>query len=377
MALGSSNNRGKDKIRYAVVGLGHFAQNAVLPAFVHAKKNAELVALISDDQTKLKKLSKKYGVEHTAHYDELEACLKRAEADAVYIVLPNTLHREFTVRAARAGVHVLCEKPMAVTEAECKQMIRACQQAKVKLMIAYRLHFDRANLSAIEAIRSGKIGEPRIFNSVFTQQVVEGNIRLRRDTGGGTAYDIGVYCINAARYLFGAEPTEVFATTANNGEERFTEVEEMTSCVLRFPGDRLATFTCGFGASNVSAYQVVGTAGDLKMDPAYSYEGDLKQTITIKGKSRERTFPKHDMLAAELLYFSDCVLNDREPETSGREGLIDVQIIRAIYKSAQTGRTVKITIKEQDAQPKPSQEITRPAGGKPELVKAVSPSGEK
>jgi len=187
----------KRKIRYAVIGQGYIAQGAVLPAFAHANKNSELVALISDDRLKLKKLSRDYGVECIAGYDEYDALMASGEVDAVYIALPNHLHLTYTQRAARAGVHVLCEKPMAVTEAECEQMVRVCKKQGVKLMIAYRLHFEKANLTAVDIVKSGKLGEPRIFNSTFTMQVRDtDNIRLREETGGGVLYDIGVYCIN-------------------------------------------------------------------------------------------------------------------------------------------------------------------------------------
>lgn len=366
----------KQKIRYAVVGLGYIAQVAVLPAFENAKKNSELAALVSDDAEKLAKLSRKYKVKQTFTYDEYDQLLRSGEIDAVYIALPNHLHNEYTIRAARAGVHVLCEKPMAVTDMECIEMIRACDENKVKLMIAYRLHFDKANLAAIEVIRSGKIGEPRVFNSVFTMQVTdEDNIRLKSSTGGGTVYDIGIYCINAARYLFQAEPTEVIAATANSGDARFTEVEEMASAVLRFPEDRLASFTCSFGAADVSAYEVVGTEGSLRMDPAYEYAGDLKYTIKIKGKERERTFPKHDQFGPELLYFSNCILNNEEPEPSGREGLADIRIVQAIYESAETKRPVRLQL-ARDVYPDQSQEINKPPVKEPELVKAASPSGD-
>jgi glucose-fructose oxidoreductase len=176
----NSSSRGKRKIRYAVVGLGYISQIAVLPAFAHAAKNSELAALVSDDSEKLKKLGRKYRVGRLHRYDEYDALLASGEVDAVYIGLPNHLHHEYTLRAARAGIHVLCEKPMAVTVEECEDMIRACQASNVKLMIAYRLHFEEANLMAIEIANSGRIGELRIFDSVFTNQVEEGNIRLRQ-----------------------------------------------------------------------------------------------------------------------------------------------------------------------------------------------------
>ncbi len=378
MAEKTKNGRQKRKVRYAVVGLGYFAQMAILPAFAHARKNSELAALISDDKTKQKKLGTRYGVEYRGSYDEFENCLKEADIDAVYIATPNSLHREFTVRAARAGVHVLCEKPMAVTEKECKEMIRACSKNQVKLMIAYRLHFEKGNLSAMDLVQSGKLGDPRIFNSVFTMQVKdENNIRIRREMGGGTVYDIGVYCINAARYLFSSEPIELSAMTANNGESRFSEVEEMATVMMRFPEDRLANFVCSFGGTDEGSYEVIGTQGTLRMDPAYEYADELKQEIRIKGKKRERTFPKRDQVAPEILYFSDCILNNQDPEPSGLEGLIDVQIVRAIYRSAQTGKPIKLNLNGRDRYPDLRQEIRRSPMKKRELVKAVSPGGKK
>ena len=184
------------------------------------------------------------------------------------------MHRDYTVRACRAGIHVLCEKPLAVSESDCEEMINAAAENGVKLMTAYRLHFEQANMKAVEIAQSGKLGELRAFNSVFTMQVKDGDIRLQKDLGGGTLYDIGIYCINAARYLFQDEPIEVFGFSANNGEKRFKEVDEMFSAILRFPDERLASFTTSFGASDVSAYQIVGTEGDLRVDPAYEFAAD-------------------------------------------------------------------------------------------------------
>jgi predicted dehydrogenase len=358
-----------------VVGLGHIAQRAVLPAFAHATRNSELAALVSDDPLKLRKIGRKYGVAARFDYAGFDECL-HSGIDAVYIALPNHLHREYTERAARAGVNVLCEKPMALTEEDCRAMIRAAERGGVKLMVAYRLHFESANLSALEAVKSREIGEPRIFNSVFTMQVQDGNIRVRRQTGGGTLWDIGIYCVNAARYLFRDEPEEAFAYTANNGEKRFREVEEMTTAVLRFPKQRLASFTCSFGAADVSAYQVVGTKGDVRVDPAYEYAGELRSVVTVDGKKRTREYAKRDQFAPELLHFSDCVLTGRDPQPGGREGLADVRIIRALYRSAQTGRPVRLGGFDTPPRPTLAKEERRPAVRKRDLVHAKSASGD-
>ncbi|HEV8178031.1 MAG TPA: Gfo/Idh/MocA family oxidoreductase [Gemmatimonadales bacterium] len=366
---------GQKKVRYAVVGLGHIAQVAVLPAFAHAE-NSEVAALISDDPEKLEKLGRRYKVKARFSYDQFEECLAGDLVDAVYIALPNHLHREYTERAARAGVHVLCEKPLAVTEEDCLAMIQACEENGVKLMTAYRLHFEEANLKAIELVQSGRLGDPRLFDSVFTMQVKEGDIRLNpRELGGGPLYDIGVYCINAVRNLYGAEPMEVMAFSANNGERRFQQCEEMTTAILRFPGrERLASFTCSFNGADVGTYRVVGTKGELVMDPAYEYAEELTQRVTIDGRTRERTFAKRDQFAPELISFSECILTGAAPEPSGWEGFADVRVIRALYRSAETGQPVTLPPFTKEDRPSLAQEIRRPAVRKPNLVNTEAPS---
>jgi glucose-fructose oxidoreductase len=356
------------------VGLGHIAQIAVLPAFKHASRNSELTALFSADPKKLKAVGRKYRVPLVGSYEDYDACLREGKIDAVYIAEPNSLHRDFTVRAAKAGVHVLCEKPLAVTEQECRTMIEACRRNRVKLMTAYRLHFERSNLEAIKVVQSGKLGEPRYFNSIFSMQARAGNIRLKKNMGGGTLYDIGIYCINAARYLFKAEPIEVTAFTAKNGEKRFGEVEEMAAATLRFPGDRLASFICSFGAADAGSYEVVGTKGRLRMQNAYEYVMPVTMEVTIDEKTQTREFGKRDQFAAELLYFSDCVLKNREPEPSGIEGLDDVRIIEALYRSAKTGKPVTLSRLRKSRRPSLRQEIRRPAIRKPQVVRAPAPT---
>lgn len=363
------------KIRYAVVGQGYISQIAVLPAFANAGANSKLTALVSDDPVKLKKLSRKYKVDHVYDYDGYDECLASGNIDAVYIALPNSMHREYAVRAARAGIHVLCEKPMAVTTKECRAMIQAADSHGVQLMIAYRLHFEPVNLKAMEIVRSGKLGEPRIFNSVFCMQVAPGNTRLRGDLDGGTLYDIGIYCINAARYLFQDEPIEVLAMKGGGDERRFQEVEEMTGALLRFPEDRLAAFTCSFGAAKASMYEIIGDKGRLRVEPAYEQAGSLGLRMMVGKRQHEQRFPESDQFSPELLYFSDCILKGRRPEPSGKEGLIDVRIIQALYRSAVTGRAVKLDPPQRRRRPGRQQKIRRPAIKKPPLIHATPPSG--
>jgi predicted dehydrogenase len=365
-------SRKRDPIRYAVVGLGHIAQVAVLPAFKHAKRNSRLVAVVSDDRTKRREISRQYGLEHSCSYDEYEECLR--QVDAVYIALPNSQHAEYTIRAARVGVHVLCEKPMAVTVEECERMIQACAAGRVKLMIAYRLHFEEVNLDAVDLVRRGRIGEPKYFNSSFSMTVRRGDIRTKRAYGGGTLYDIGVYCINASRYLFRAEPKEVMAISVNSGASALAEIDESTAAILRFDGERVASFVTSFNAHDVAEYRIVGTKGQLHVDPAYEYAEGLAYTLEVNGKTQRKRIGKRDQFAPELLHFSDCILNDRTPEPSGEEGLQDVRIVQALYESAETGKPVQLPPFRDAKRPTGKQRIVRPGIRKPRLVKVQSAS---
>jgi glucose-fructose oxidoreductase len=360
------------RIRYAVVGLGHIAQVAVLPAFAHTRRNSVLAALVSDSPRKLAALSKQYGGVARFSYDQYEDCLE--QVDAVYIALPNSMHAEYTIRAAKAGVHVLCEKPMATTVEECRRMIEACRAHDVKLMIAYRLHFEEINLRAVELVRRGRIGDPKFFNSSFSMRVRKGNIRTRSEVGGGTLYDIGVYCINAARYLFRGEPTEVVAVSVNSGAARTAQIDESTGALLRFDGDRVAAFITSFNAADVASYRVVGTKGHLHVDPAYEYAEGLGYELTVNGKTTRARIGRRDQFAPQLLYFSDCICHDRVPEPSGEEGLQDVRIVEALYESARLGRAVKVPRFRPARRPTWRQLIVRRPVRKPGLVGVKSGS---
>jgi glucose-fructose oxidoreductase len=356
-------------VRYAVVGLGHIAQAAVLPAFAHAR-NSRLAALVSGDARKRAQLSKKYRVPAFS-YDQYEECLGQVEA--VYIALPNSMHAEYTIRAANAGVHVLCEKPLAVTVAECERMIEACESANVKLMTAYRLHFEPLSLKAIDLVRRGKIGEPKFFTSTFSMRVKPGNVRTERELGGGTLYDLGVYCINAARHLFGTEPTQVFAYSVNAAGSKLPEIDESTAAVLRFDGERVGTFVTCFNAADTGFYVIAGTKGSLCLDPAYEYAEPLAYELTVDGKTTTKQGAKRDQFAPELVHFSDCIRRNREPEPSGREGMQDVRIVQALYESALTGAPIDVPRYVESERPSRRQEMRRPPVREPKLVKAEQP----
>ena len=359
-------------IRYGIIGLGHIAQVAMLPAFAHARRNSRLTALVSDDPKKRGLVGRKYRIDKTYGYDDYDACLE--EVDAVYIALPNSMHAEYTIRAAEAGVHVLCEKPMAVTADECERMIEACRAHRTKLMIAYRLHFEEINLAVIDLVRKNRIGSPKFFNSSFSLTVREGDIRTDKELGGGTLYDIGVYCINAARHIFRAEPKEVMAISVNSGSSKLAEIDESTGALMRFDGERVAAFVTSFNAADVGSYRIVGTKGQIRVDPAYEYAEGLSYELTLDGKTTRKKIGKRDQFAPELLYFSDCILRDRDPEPSGEEGLQDVRIVTALYESAETGKAVQLPPYRPAKQPTGQQRIRRPGISKPELVHTKSAS---
>jgi predicted dehydrogenase len=361
-------------IRYAVVGLGHIAQVAVLPAFKNARTNSELSALVSGDKKKLFELSSKYGVEHIYSYDQYHECLQSGLVDAVYIALPNHLHKQYVSAALREHIHVLCEKPLGLTTADCKAMIQEADKSGAKFMVAYRLHFDEANLNLMRLGQSGRLGDLRIVHSLFTQQVRKGDTRLDPTVGGGPLPDIGIYCINAARYVYQAEPIEVLAMQLKNKDPRFRRVEEMDGALLRFPEDRLACFVCSFGASDRADIDVVGTKGSVRLESAYEYAVGMKEIIRIGEHMKIHRYPAHDQFAPQLQYFSNCILRNQEPEPSGFEGMLDVAIIEALQRSARSGRPVKVEVSSKRNRPTLKQMRRMPLPRKPPQVRVKSPT---
>jgi predicted dehydrogenase len=373
MARKSSREKSDRQVGYAVIGLGHIAQSAVLPAFAHAR-NSRLVALVSGDPEKRQKLSRRYRCDA---YDtrDLDDVLDRPDVDAVYIAEPNDKHVDFVVRCAKEGVHVLCEKPLGVSEEECRRMIEAARESGVKLMTAYRLHFEPANLEVIRLIEKGRIGEPRIFSSTFAYQVKPGNIRTSAERGGGAIWDLGVYCVNAARYLFRADPEEVLALRIDRpDDERFQDVHEGMSVLLKFPDDRVAQFTVSFGAYEQDEYRIVGTRGAITLDQAYEYALPRTLALSTSGGQRRRKFRPSDQFGPELVAFSRAVLEDRPIEPDGEEGLRDVRIIVAALKSARENRPLNLVWPARKRLPEPSDRIYRPPVREPHLVGVEPPT---
>jgi predicted dehydrogenase len=225
---------------------------------------------------------------------------------------------------------------------DCERMIDACERNGVRLMTANRLHFERCNLEVADIVRRKRIGDARWFDSQFSMQVKKDNIRIDAELGGGPEYDIGIYCINAARMLLDAEPVRVSAFAIHGARSEMPEVDETTAAMLHFDGDRLAVFSCSFDAADLSTYRLVGTKGEISVSPAFATSEALAYTMTIGDTTTRKRGRKLDQFAAELAYFSRCILDDTAPEPSGEEGAWDVRIIRAIYESARLGAAVTL-----------------------------------
>jgi predicted dehydrogenase len=359
----------RSKVRYAVIGAGNITQVAMLPAFEHATENSQLVALISGDEEKRSELTKKYDIPLAGKYEDMERLLDEGDIDAVYIATPNSLHREHAIRAAKAGVHVLCEKPLAPSVRECEEIAKACSDARVKLMVAYRLHFEGGTISALDLIRQKKLGDVLTFDSVFGHKVRPDDIRMKPELGGGACLDLGVYCINMARHTFAAEPLSVSAfVTEKNG------VDDTTTAILRFEGGRVAQFTVSNTFASTSSYRIAGTEGNLRVEPAFDYASGLEHYLTIDDDTKHRAFEKRDHFAPQLVYFSDCVLGDRDPGPDGAEGVADVRVVEAILQAAKTDRAVSLEPRAYVYAPGREQEQKKPAVDKPSTVNAPSPS---
>ena len=333
------------KLGWAIVGLGSLAINQILPAFAKCE-TSRVTALVSGSPEKAQKLALRYGVpeKHIYSYANYDSIRDNPDVDVVYVVLPNSMHAEYTIRAARAGKNVLCEKPMANTPADCQQMIDASRQAQRKLMVAYRVRYEPYNQALIKVVRDKEFGPLKVVLSDHGFNI--GNPsqwRLKRAmAGGGSLMDIGIYSLNAARYVTGEEPVEINAmeyTTPN--DPRFAEVEETINFQLRFPSGVLANCSSSYGAP-FNRIRVVGTSGWAELDPATSY-GGLRMRAGTYAKVEDRIHPVVDHFAKEMDHLSQCVIDNTEPLTSCEEGLKDLTVMMAIYEAAKSGKTVKLS----------------------------------
>lgn len=352
------------KIRYAVVGAGWISQIAFLPGAAQTG-NSIVTAIVSGNPDRARELADFHGVEHVYPYERYDEMLASGRVDAVYIALPNSMHADYAIRAARAGVHALVEKPLAVSVEECEAMIAASESAGTLLMTAYRLHHEPGTVEVLEMIRRGEIGTARLFSSVFSNPPEPANHRLKGEHWGGPMPDLGIYCLNAARHVFAAEPVEAIAMSVRASDPRFNEVDEAVSATLRFPQEAMATFTASFGAAGTDSYRIVGTQGEIEVSPGFHFMTAIRVRLSKTGRVTEREFPRIDQFGAQTSYFTECIANGTRPESDGQEGLADVRALLAIEASAQTGRPVRI-----DTPPRPSHPM-------PDMVRMIPPTDRR
>ena len=337
------------RVGYAIVGLGRLSVEELLPAFA-ATRLAKPVALVSGDRAKALTIGEHYGIGAASIYDyeSFDRLADDAAVQVVFIVLPNSMHAEFTIRAARAGKHVLCEKPMANSVAECEQMIDACRRAEARLMIAYRSQYEPMDRYIVDMVRRGRLGALREFTAFNGQnQADPEHWRLKRAlAGGGPLPDVGIYCLNAARFLSGEEPSEVFGHTVSAPrDDRFTEVEESVHFVMRFPSGLVAQCGASYATHQSKFLRLTGSLGWAELSPAFAYTGlQLRIGSVEAGRDviREPNLFPGNQFAHEIDHMSRCVLQNVEPHSGGEEGLQDMRVIEAIYASAQSGRWVQL-----------------------------------
>lgn len=334
---------GQRKIGYCVIGLGRIADHFLRG--VAQCSTSKITGLVSGHREKAEKIAAQYGVPASSiySYEDMDRFRDNKSIDAVYVALPNSMHAEYTIRSAKAGKHVLCEKPMSVSVAEAEAMIAACKTNNVKLMIAYRLHYEPITLKTIKLIRDGAIGKVEAIDSANGFNIAAGEWRATKALGGGgPLMDVGIYSLNAARYLTGEEPQSFTAVaTSPDQDGRFKDVEENLAWTMRFPSGAVASCTTTYGAQMPGYYKVFGSRGWLQVDQ-FGYEGvRLRASYSVGGRGTpattiDETNPEKDPMhfVRQADHFSRCILENRTPDTAGEEGLRDMQYIQSIYRAA-------------------------------------------
>lgn len=334
-------------VGYAVVGLGSIAEVSVLPAFRNSKKS-RLVALVSHERARARQLGRKFGVKasNCYSYEDYDRCLNQPGVDAVFIASVNGAHAEQTIRAAAAGKHVLCEKPMANSVEECQRMLDACRDHRVRLMIAYRKYFEPGSVALKKLVTSGKLGRLRHIFSTYTEIVDPQKANKwqlnPRMAGGGSLMDIGIYCVNTMRWLAESTPIEASASAWTDDPGRFSEVEDSIAFRLTHPGGLVCQGTSSFSAQAASFVQVHGDRGWAALNPAFAFEEERRLFGKIQGRWFEKKFKVIDEFVLELDGFAECIRRVRDSGPDGTEGLLDIATVEAIYRSARENRTVSV-----------------------------------
>ena len=354
------------KIRYAVVGGGWISQAAFMPG-VGQTSNSLMTAIVTGDKEKGEELAKHYGLK-VYGYDEYDAMLASGSVDAVYIGTPNFRHREFAEPALKAGIHVLLEKPMAGSLEDAEAIEAAAKASGAKLMIAYRLHCEPGTIAMVEAVRKGEIGKPRFFTSTFCQTVKASNHRATSGYWAGPVTDMGTYPINAVRNLFEAEPTSVMAIASRT--ERDLGCDDTVSVILTFTEARQASFTLSYSSEGVDQFYLVGTEGVMNASPAFGFgEGTaITYELTKGDETTKHEAPVVDHFGGETEYFSACILEDRDPEPNGEEGVLDMIVLAAIERAIETGEVQKLEPRSRQRRIGPDQKRELKLAKSPDLV---------
>lgn len=338
------------RLGYAVVGLGEVATTQVIPALTKCKRSKITAVVTGDPNGKGQAYARELGLKPSNVYDyrTYDRLRDDPDVDVIYIALPNAMHAEYTVRGAQAGKHVLCEKPMANTVDECRQMIDACARAGKRLMIAYRQQYEPYNREVVRMARAGELGELRTIVAVNGQNQGDPNQWRQKlaMAGGGSLVDVGVYCLNAARFVSGEEPVEIVAQSYSDRKDpRFREVEDRIAFSLVFPSGFVANLTSFYSGHGTQLYTLTGSVRRAELNPAFAYHG-LRLKVAHRGDRGEVTeqiaLEDVDQFANEIDHMSRCIQENRKPHTPGEEGMQDIRIVKAIYEAVQSGRTVRL-----------------------------------
>jgi predicted dehydrogenase len=333
------------QLGFAVVGLGKLALGEVLDAFAAARR-AKLVALVSGNPDKARKVAARYGVPDDAIYDyeNFDRIAGDPRIDVVYIILPNALHKEFALRAFKAGKHVLCEKPMATNVADCEAMIEAAAAVRRKLMVAYRCQFEPHSLTAMRIMRRGELGDVRLLvaNAGRPSSLSDSADQWRLNkalAGSGSLFDIGIYGLNGVRYLTNQEPVEVRAQLyAPPNDPRFREVEDVVAYQMRMPSGAIVNGSTSYSYAYTSRIEAIGTKGRLVLDPQLDYHA---QKLTLySGGERVIQYSPIDQFAREMDHFCEAITDNVPIVADGAEGMHDVRLMLAILEAGRTGRTI-------------------------------------
>jgi predicted dehydrogenase len=334
--------KSRKKIGFAVCGLGGLSKNQILPAIAKTK-NCKLTGLVTGTPAKRKEFGTQYNIpDHSIYsYEDMHRMADNPDIDVVYVVTPNSLHAQHTVAAAKAGKHVFSEKPMEVSVERCQEMIDACKKANRMLGVAYRCQFDPYHIECIRLAREQVFGAVKIIDTSFCIDVGRPDQwRLKKSlSGGGALMDVGIYCLQATRYLSGEEPVKVSAMETKTDPVKFAEVDESMVWTTRFPSGVVAHSSTSFKVGQVQNMRANAERGWFELDPAFFYGGNKGR----RSDGQAISFPEMDRFAAEMDDFAECILENKPSRVAGEDGLRDVRILKAIYESARTGKPVSLS----------------------------------